>query len=208
MKFLETLLAGAFIVELGRMDDFRGHFARVFCVNELAQHGIEFEAVQANLSHSNLKGTLRGMHYQDPRISEAKFIRCIQGAVWDVIIDMRPDSPTYLRHIGVELSAENGIAIYVPDQFAHGNQALTGDAELLYLMGGAHTPGYELGVRYDDPAVGIEWPLPVTKIAPRDQEWPLLKMPCQCCGVSGVAPTEASKPRRKGGFVLPPPAAV
>jgi dTDP-4-dehydrorhamnose 3,5-epimerase len=114
------------------------------------------------------------MHYQGEPVSETKFIRCIRGAVWDVIIDMRPDSPTYLQHLGVELSADNGRAIYVPDRFAHGNQALTDGAELLYLMGGVYTPGYERAVRYDDPAIGIEWPLPVSVISDKDGSWPLI----------------------------------
>ena len=114
------------------------------------------------------------MHYQAPPVSEPKFIRCIRGAVWDVIIDMRPGSPSYLQHLGVELSEENGRAIYVPDLFAHGNQALTDGAELLYLMGGFYTPGHERGVRFDDPAIGIEWPLPVSVIDEKDRDWPLL----------------------------------
>lgn len=172
MIFHETKLAGAFIIELERRSDERGFFARSFCAEEFRKHGIQFQPVQANISHSNRKGTLRGMHYQGPPVSETKFIRCIRGAVWDVIIDMRPDSPTYLEHIGVELSADNGRAIYVPDLFAHGNQALTDDAELLYLMGGPYTPGFERGVRYDEPLVGIEWPLPVTVIDQKDQAWP------------------------------------
>lgn len=174
MIFHETKLAGAYIVELDRKADSRGFFARSFCAEEMRMHGIHFDAVQANISHNDKKGTLRGMHYQGPPVSETKFIRCIRGAVWDVIIDMRPDSPTYLQHLGVELSAENGTAIYVPDMFAHGNQALTDGAELLYLMGGFYTPGYERGVRYDDPAIGIEWPLPVTAIHEKDLQWPLL----------------------------------
>jgi dTDP-4-dehydrorhamnose 3,5-epimerase len=175
MIFHETKLAGAYIVELERRQDLRGFFARAFCGEELRQHGVDFQAVQANLSHTDRKGTIRGMHYQGPPVSETKFIRCVHGAVWDVIIDMRPDSPTYRQHIGVELSAENGLAIYVPDLFAHGNQALTDDAELLYLMGGVYTPGHERGVRFDDPAIGIEWPLPVGVVDEKDSRWPLLE---------------------------------
>ncbi|MEO5917522.1 MAG: dTDP-4-dehydrorhamnose 3,5-epimerase [Luteolibacter sp.] len=174
MIFHETKLAGAFIVELDRKVDTRGFFARSYCSNELKQHGINFLPAQANISHSTVKGTLRGMHYQGAPVSETKFIRCIRGAVWDVIIDMRPDSPTYLQHVGVELSAENGRAIYVPDLFAHGNQALTDDAELFYLMGGPYTPGFEKAVRFDDPAIGIEWPLPVTVVDDKDRNWPPL----------------------------------
>ena len=175
MIFHETPIAGAFIAELDRKTDPRGFFARAFCEDELRAMGVEFRAVQANLSHSNCKGTLRGMHYQGEPVSETKFIRCVNGAVWDVIIDMRPKSPTYLQHFGVELSAENGRAIYVPDRCAHGNQALTDHAELLYLMGGPYTQGYERGVRYDDPTIGIKWPLPVTVINEKDCTWSLLE---------------------------------
>ena len=175
MIFHETRLKGAFVVELDKKEDDRGFFARAFCAREFEERGLCSRMVQANISHNHRKGTVRGMHYQAPPAGEPKFIRCISGAVWDVIIDMRPDSPTYLEHIGVELSAENRRAIYVPELFAHGNQALTDNAELLYLMGDFHTPGSERGVRHDDPAVGIEWPLPVTVISDKDRGWPLLE---------------------------------
>jgi dTDP-4-dehydrorhamnose 3,5-epimerase len=174
MIFHETKLPGAFIVELDKKLDDRGFFARAFCANEFQDHGMPGRFVQANMSFNHKKGTLRGMHYQVQPASEPKFIRCINGAIWDVIIDMRPESPTYLQHIGVELSAENRKAIYVPDMFAHGNQALTDGAELLYLVGEFYTPGCERGVRFDDPAIGIEWPLPVTVISDKDAKWPLL----------------------------------
>ena len=175
MIFHETTLAGAFVVELDRKADSRGFFTRAFCSEEMRRHGIEFSAVQANISHNHKKGTLRGMHYQGAPVSETKFIRCIRGAVWDVIIDMRPDSPTYLQHFAVELSADNGWAVYVPDMFAHGNQALTDDAELFYLMGAPYTPGHERGVRFDDPVIGIDWPLRTSIISDRDLQWPLLE---------------------------------
>lgn len=175
MIFNQTKLAGAYIVEFEKKKDSRGFFARAFCAGELRHHGVEFQVVQANISHNHKKGTLRGIHYQAPSASEPKFIRCIRGAVWDVIVDMRPGSPTYLQHLGVELSADNGRAIYVPDLFAHGNQALSDGTELLYLMGGAYTPGLERGLRFDDPAIGIEWPLPVDVIDDKDRNWPLLE---------------------------------
>jgi dTDP-4-dehydrorhamnose 3,5-epimerase len=175
MIFHETQFAGAYVVELEKNEDSRGFFARAFCADEFRSHGIQFHAVQANISHNLKQGTVRGMHYQDEAVSETKFIRCVSGAVWDVIIDMRPDSPTYLQHLGVELSADNGRAIFVPDRFAHGNQALTDGAELLYLMGASHTLDHERGVRYDDPAVGIDWPLPVSVISEKDSNWPLMK---------------------------------
>ena len=174
MVFHETKLKGAFIVDLDKKDDDRGFFARAFCSREFEEHGLRPQVVQANMSYNHKKGAVRGMHYQVSPASEPKFIRCISGAIWDVIIDMRPDSPTYLQHIGVELSAENRRAIYVPDMFAHGNQALTDGAELLYLVGEFYTPGCERGVRFDDPVIGIEWPLPVTVISEKDQSWPLL----------------------------------
>jgi dTDP-4-dehydrorhamnose 3,5-epimerase len=174
MIFHETKLKGAFIVDLDKKDDDRGFFARAFCSREFEEHGLRPQVVQANMSYNHKKGAVRGMHYQVSPASEPKFIRCISGAIWDVIIDMRPDSPTYLQHIGVELSAENRRAIYVPDMFAHGNQALTDGAELLYLVGEFYTAGCERGVRFDDPVIGIEWPLPVTVISEKDQSWPLL----------------------------------
>lgn len=177
MIFHETKLAGAFIVELERKEDPRGFFSRAYCAGEFKRHGIDFQVAQANISHNHKTGTLRGMHYQGEPVSETKFIRCIRGAVWDVIIDMRPDSPTYLQHLGVELTADNGRAIYVPDRFAHGNQALADGSELFYLMGGFYTPGFERGVRYDDPAVGIRWPLPVSSVHPKDLDWPLVQTP-------------------------------
>ena len=175
MIFQETKLKGAFIVELDKHEDERGFFARAFCAREFEEHGLCSQMVQANLSYSGRKGTLRGMHYQISPASEPKLIRCIRGAVWDVIIDMRPDSPTYLEHVGVELSAGNRRAIYVPDMFAHGNQAITDGAEMLYLMGEYFTPGCARGLRYDDPVFGIEWPLPVTVILEKDKTWPLFE---------------------------------
>ncbi len=176
MIFHETKLKGAYIVELDKREDERGFFARAYCAREFEEHGLRPQMVQANTSYNHKKGTLRGMHYQVPPASEPKFIRCIRGAVWDVIIDMRPESPTYLEHIGIELSADNRRAIYVPDLFAHGNQALTDGAELFYLVGEYYTPGCERGVRFDDPAVGIDWPLPVTVISEKDANWPLLSV--------------------------------
>ncbi len=177
MIFHPTKLAGAFIVDLDRKEDERGYFARAFCTGEFLRHGLPFHVVQANLSHSHLKGTLRGMHYQGLPDCEAKFIRCIRGAVWDVIVDMRPGSPTFLQHLGLELSADNGRAIYVPEMFAHGHQTLTDDAELFYLMGAAYSPDCARGIPYDDPALGIEWPLPVTHVSEADRLWPPTESP-------------------------------
>ncbi|HEY5753326.1 MAG TPA: dTDP-4-dehydrorhamnose 3,5-epimerase [Chthoniobacterales bacterium] len=175
MIFRETALQGAYIVDLDQKSDERGFFGRAFCAREFEQHGLNPRMVQANLSFNHARGTLRGMHYQALPAAESKLIRCVHGAIWDVIVDMRPESPTYLEYIGVELSADNHRAIYVPELFAHGNQALTDGAELLYLISEFYAPGMERGVRYDDPAIGIEWPLPVTVISEKDKSWPFLK---------------------------------
>jgi dTDP-4-dehydrorhamnose 3,5-epimerase len=174
MIFERTPLDGAYIVELDCNRDERGFFARAFCATEFADQGLQGNMVQANLSYSGRRGTLRGMHYQVAPATEPKFVRCIRGAVWDVIVDMRPESSTYRQHFGVELSADNRRALYVPDLFAHGNQSLTDDAELFYLVGGFYTPGCERGLRHDDTVLGIEWPLPVSVISDKDRSWPLL----------------------------------
>ena len=174
MIFTKTKISGAYIIDVEPKKDSRGYFARAFCSVEMYKHNIIFIPAQANISHNIRRGTIRGMHYQERTISEPKFIRCIQGVVWDVIIDMRPESSTYLEHVAIELSAENGRAVYMPSMCAHGNQSLTNNTELLYLMGCIHTPGHERGLRYDDPAINIDWPLPVGDINERDSKWPLL----------------------------------
>ncbi len=175
MIFKETPLKGAFVVELEPFHDERGFFARAFCRREFEAHGLKPEVAQSNLSFSRKRGTLRGMHYQVPPASETKFIRCTRGAIYDVIIDLRPDSPTYLQHYGVELSAENRRAIYVPELFAHGCQTLTDDTEIVYLVSEFYTPGCERGLRFDDPAFKIDWPLPVEVISEKDRSWPLFE---------------------------------
>ncbi|MFN7659089.1 MAG: dTDP-4-dehydrorhamnose 3,5-epimerase, partial [Dolichospermum sp.] len=138
-------------------------------------HGLKPTVAQCNLSFNHKKGTLRGMHYQTLPAAETKLIRCTQGAIYDVIVDMRPESPTYLSHIGVELTAENRRALYVPEMFAHGYQALTDGAEVVYQVGEFYTPGYERGLRYDDPILGISWPLNATEMSDKDRNWPLLE---------------------------------
>ncbi|MCX8495479.1 MAG: dTDP-4-dehydrorhamnose 3,5-epimerase family protein [Akkermansiaceae bacterium] len=174
MIFSDTGIAGVYIVELERRIDSRGSFSRAYCTAEFSRVGIEFQAVQANLSVNLLKGTLRGMHYQGCGTGESKLVRCIKGAVWDVIIDMRADSPTYLTHFGVELSAQNGLALYVPELVAHGTLALSDGAEIFYLMGGFHDSERSCGIRFDDPGVGIVWPADVSVVSQRDLEWPLI----------------------------------
>ncbi|GAB4326273.1 MAG: dTDP-4-dehydrorhamnose 3,5-epimerase [Leptolyngbyaceae cyanobacterium] len=175
MIFTETKLKGAFIVDVELLADQRGAFARTFCAQEFEQHGLKSTVAQCNLSFNHKAGTIRGMHYQIPPAAETKLVRCTKGAIYDVIVDLRPASPTYRQHIGVELSADNRRALYVPELFAHGYQALTDGAEVVYQVGEFYTPGYERGLRYDDPAFGISWPLPVTVISEKDASWPLFE---------------------------------
>lgn len=174
MLFTETKLKGAFLIDLELREDHRGAFARTFCQEEFAAHGLKSQVAQCNLSFNHKAGTLRGMHYQVPPATETKLIRCTKGAIYDVIIDMRPDSPTYCQHIGVELTAENRRALYVPEMFAHGYQALTDGAEVIYQVGEFYTPGCERGLRYDDPLFAVAWPMPVTVISEKDAAWPYL----------------------------------
>lgn len=175
MKFIETKLKDAFIIDLELRNDDRGGFARTFCAKEFEEHGLKPTVAQCNLSFNYKAGTLRGMHYQVSPACETKLVRCTKGAIYDVIIDMRPESPTYMQHIGVELTEENRRALYVPELFAHGYQALTDDAEVVYQVGEFYTPGYERGLRYDDPTFGIEWPMPVTVISAKDAAWSLFE---------------------------------
>lgn len=174
MQFTETQIKGAFIIDLEQRQDSRGFFARTFCEQEFVAHNLKPTVAQCNLSFNYKKGTLRGMHYQIAPATETKLVRCTHGAIYDVIIDMRPNSSTYLSHFGVELTAENRRALYVPEMFAHGYQALTDEAEVVYQVGSIYTPGYERGLRYDDPAFDIEWPLDVSEISEKDATWPLL----------------------------------
>jgi dTDP-4-dehydrorhamnose 3,5-epimerase len=176
MIFVETELKDAYIIDLEQKQDHRGFFARTFCAQEFEAHGLKPTVAQCNLSFNYKKGTLRGMHYQSLPAAETKLVRCTQGAIYDVIIDMRPESPTYLQYIGVELTAENHRALYVPEMFAHGYQTLTESAEVAYQVGEFYTPGYERGLRYDDPFFNIQWPLEVTDISEKDKNWPLMTM--------------------------------
>lgn len=175
MIFTETKLQGAFIIDMDMKNDDRGFFARAFCGNEFKDHGLNPMVAQANMSFNHRKGTIRGMHYQIAPATETKFIRCVRGAIQDVIIDMRPESPTYKQHISVELTADNHRALYIPEMFAHGLQALEDNTEVMYLVGEFYTPGYERGLRYNDPAFGIEWKLPVTVVSEKDASWDLFE---------------------------------
>jgi len=174
MIFTETELAGAFIIDLERREDDRGFFARMFCQNEFSEHGLKPVIAQANVGSNRRRGTLRGMHFQFPPSAETKYVRVTRGAVLDVIVDLRPESPTYLRHVAVELSAETGRGIYIPERFAHGYQALADDTETTYMVGEFYAPQDEGGLAHDDPRLGIDWPLPVSEISPKDAAWPPL----------------------------------
>jgi dTDP-4-dehydrorhamnose 3,5-epimerase len=172
MIFHKTKLAGAYLIELERHVDERGFFARSWCQREFAQRGLESALVQCNISYNQRRGTLRGMHYQVPPFAETKLIRCTRGAIYDVILDLRPDSATFLAWIGAELSATNGWMLYVPPGFAHGFVTLTDESELFYQMSDFYAPEYARGVRWDDPLFAIEWPEPVTVISAKDQQVP------------------------------------
>jgi dTDP-4-dehydrorhamnose 3,5-epimerase len=173
MIFKPTKLADAHIIELETIEDDRGFFARTFCRSEFEKHRLNASVVQANLSYNRLKGTLRGMHFQIEPHAEAKLVRCIAGSVFDVIIDLRPDSPTYLQWAGVELSAQNRKMFYVPEGFAHGYQTLTDHAEVFYQVSQFYTPASESGVRWNDPVFKIDWPADENRvISDKDNQWP------------------------------------
>jgi dTDP-4-dehydrorhamnose 3,5-epimerase len=168
-----TPLQGATLVELQKHEDSRGFFARAWCQNEFEEQGLSMQCVQANLAYSERRGTLRGMHYQVAPYAEAKLMRCIGGAMYDVIIDLRPDSPTFKHWAGVELSAANRRALYVPEGFAHGYLTLEDHTEAFYPVSQFYTPGAEGGVRWNDPAFGIEWPITEGLIlSDKDRNWP------------------------------------
>lgn len=174
MKFHATTLQDAWLIDLEPRGDDRGMFARTMCAEEFAAHGMRTLFVQQNMSVSAQRGTIRGMHMQAPPHGEAKLIRCVRGAILDVIIDLRRGSPSFLRHEGFELTAANRRELYVPEGFAHGFQTLEDDVEVSYLVSAAYAPAAEMGVRHDDPRIGIAWPLPLTAISDKDAAWPLL----------------------------------
>jgi len=169
MIFTETRLKGAFIIDLDRKTDERGFFARAFCQKEFRDHGLKSVIAQANIASNAKRGTLRGMHFQYPPAAESKLVRCTRGAILDIIVDLRPESPTYLEHISVELNEENMTALYVPERFAHGYQVLRDNTDTSYQVGEFYTPNAEGGLRYDDPRLGLKWPLPVSVISAKDQ---------------------------------------
>lgn len=171
MIITTTAVPGVAIIELKLLEDDRGFFARTFCRQEFIDAGLEPLVEQCNMSFNYKAGTLRGMHMQIDPAPEAKLVRCTRGAIIDQIVDMRPDSPTRLQHVSVELTADNRKALYVPPYFAHGYQTLTDDAEVTYQVSHAYTPGTERGLRFDDPALGLSWPVPVTVISDKDRSW-------------------------------------
>jgi dTDP-4-dehydrorhamnose 3,5-epimerase len=172
MKFNETGLQGAIIVEIEKLQDQRGFFARSWCKREFEQYGLDASLVQANVSYNHRKGTLRGMHFQVEPHGETKLVRCTQGAIYDVIIDLRQDSPTYRKWVGVELTADNFRMLFVPKMFAHGFQTLAEESVVTYQVGQFYTPGSERGIRFDDSAFQIQWPLEVGVISDKDKSWP------------------------------------
>lgn len=174
MRFTDTSLKGAFIIDIEPRNDSRGFFARTFCQKELEGLGLNPTIAQANIAFSAKKGTLRGMHFQFPPTAETKIVRATRGAILDIIVDLRPESPTFLQHITAELTAYNHRAIYVPERFAHGYQVLEDDTETSYDVGEFYTPASEGGLRYDDPQLGLTWPLPVSVISSKDSAWPPL----------------------------------
>jgi dTDP-4-dehydrorhamnose 3,5-epimerase len=172
MKYTGSPLGGVYVVEVEPVEDDRGFFARTFCEDEFSRQGLETRFVQSSIAFTKRKGTLRGMHYQRDPYAEAKLIRCTRGAVYDAVIDLRPDSPTFRHWFGVELTAENRRMLYVPKGFAHGYQTLMDETEISYQMSAPYYPDAAAGVRWNDPAFGIRWPIDVTVIADRDRDYP------------------------------------
>lgn len=172
MNYEPTALPGAFLVKPERHIDERGYFARTWCQEEFRKQGLEPGLVQCSTSFNRSRGTLRGMHWQDAPHAEVKLVRCTRGAIWDVVIDLRTDSPTYLRHLGVELTAENGNALYIPERCAHGFVTLADQTEVFYQMSAPYEPSAARGARWNDPQFGITWPVREPILHPRDASYP------------------------------------
>ena len=172
LQFHTTTLEGAWLIDLERRSDSRGFFARTFCVQEFATHGLETNYPQHSISFSARRGTVRGMHYQREPHSEVKLVRCLKGSIYDVIIDIRPNSPTYRRWQGFDLSDADGRQLYIPKGFAHGFQTLSHGVEVNYLISEPYDPEAACGIRFDDPSFSIAWPLAVTEISAKDLSWP------------------------------------
>jgi dTDP-4-dehydrorhamnose 3,5-epimerase len=174
MTFFQTPLKGSYVITLSPYSDERGWFVRTYCENEFREIGHETKWVQINHSYTAKIGTIRGMHFQLPPFREIKMVRCVRGKVFDVIIDIRKESPTFLQWFGTELSPAAMNMMYIPEGFAHGFQTLSDDSELIYHHSEFYTPGAEGGIRYDDPAIGIEWPIEISSVSERDLKHPLL----------------------------------
>jgi len=172
MIFTETKLKGAYIIEIKRIEDDRGFFGRVWCENELSKYNLNTNIVQANTSLSVHKGTLRGMHFQKNPYQETKLVRCTRGAIFDVIVDLRPKSPTFKQWFGIELTQDNYKMLYVPENFAHGILTLEDNSEVSYFVTQFYTPNAEGGIRWDDPAINIKWPVNPTTITEKDNNHP------------------------------------
>jgi len=172
MIFKETDLPGVFLIDIKPIEDSRGFFARSWCQEEFAEHGLDPAISQVNMSFNPHAGTLRGLHYQREPDGEAKTVRCVRGAIFDVAVDMRESSPNYLKWVGQELSADNRRALYIPKGFAHGYLTLAPDTELLYSASAPYAAGSEVGIRYNDPALAIAWPEAVQVISEKDEAWP------------------------------------
>lgn len=177
MIWTSTDIDGVLVVDLEERTDDRGTFARTFDADEFAGHAVESRVAQANLSTNHVAGTVRGLHLQVPPHAEGKLVRCTRGAILDVAVDVRPGSPTWGRHVAVELTDRNHRALVVPPYVAHGYQSLVDDTEVMYLVSGPYVPGAEQGYRWDDPAFDIEWPLPAMSISEKDAAWPLVVVP-------------------------------
>ena len=183
MRFTQSSVAGAWVVDPSPHEDERGRFMRAWCAREFAEHNVEFFPVQANMGLSVQRGTVRGMHYQEAPALEAKLVRCTRGAMFDVVLDLRPGSPTYGQWHGVELTAANGRMLYVPQHCGHGYQTLEDGTEMFYMTSAFYTPSAARGVRFDDPAFTIAWPLPPTVVSEQDRNWPLVR--------AGAAPPDS-----------------
>ncbi len=174
MRFTETSIAGAWVIDPSPHEDERGRFMRAWCLREFAEHNVQFSPVQANMGFSVQRGTLRGMHYQVAPALEAKLVRCTRGTIFDVVLDLRPHS-TYGQWYGVELSAANGRMLFVPEHCGHGYQTLEENTEMFYMTSAFYAPNSVRGVRFDDPAFRIAWPLPATVVSEQDRNWPLVE---------------------------------
>jgi dTDP-4-dehydrorhamnose 3,5-epimerase len=172
MRFEPLQIGGAWLIRPEPATDERGFFARTFCTQEFQAHGLTPRIVQASISHNLRRGTVRGMHLQRSPSQEAKTVRCERGAILDVLLDLRPGSPTYLQHQSVELNADNRLALHIPPGIAHGFQTLADDSQVMYMMSDFHAPELAEGVRWNDPAFGIDWPMPASTISPRDAGYP------------------------------------